>query len=71
MSKFFYWGPLLYHTEINDVDIKNIRSLCIKDIKNDFRKDLAGHIIEEFLIKIGLYNSLWSQRTPKRCKRST
>jgi len=50
MEKFYYWGPLLYHTEIKNKDIKNIKSLCIKDVNKDFRKDLAGHIIEEFSI---------------------
>jgi len=52
MSKFYYWGPLLYNTKINHEDIDKIKLLCDKNrnIKNDLRKDLAGHIKEEYSI---------------------
>jgi uncharacterized protein (TIGR02466 family) len=52
MHKFYYWGPLLYHTEITEEHINKIKSLCNnnKNIKNDVRKELAGHIKEEYSI---------------------
>jgi uncharacterized protein (TIGR02466 family) len=50
MNKFYYWGPLLYHTKIKNEDITQIENLCIKDNKKDFRKDLAGHIKQEYSI---------------------
>jgi hypothetical protein len=52
MHKFYYWGPLLYNTEINNEDINKIKLLCDnnRNIKNDARKGLAGHIKEEYSI---------------------
>jgi uncharacterized protein (TIGR02466 family) len=50
MYKFYYWGPLLYHTKLKNDDIIKIKNLCRKDNKKDFRKDLAGHIKQEYSI---------------------
>jgi hypothetical protein len=50
MSKFYYWGPLLFQTKINNDDIDKILSLCIKEKNKDSRKNLAGHIKEEYYI---------------------
>jgi len=50
MSRFYYWGPLLFHTKISDEDINKILSLCIKEKNKDSRKNLAGHIKEEYSI---------------------
>jgi uncharacterized protein (TIGR02466 family) len=50
MSKFYYWGPLLFHTKINDEDVNKILSICIREKTKDNRKNLAGHIKEEYLI---------------------
>jgi len=50
MNKFYYWGPLLFKTKINNDDINKILSLCIKDKDKDYRKNLAAHIKEEYII---------------------
>jgi uncharacterized protein (TIGR02466 family) len=50
MSKFYYWGPLLFHTKISDEDINKILSICIREKTKDYRKNLAGHIKEEYHI---------------------
>jgi len=49
--QLIYSGPLLFKTKISNTDIKKIGSLCERDVKLDTRKDLAGLIDEEFLIK--------------------
>jgi uncharacterized protein (TIGR02466 family) len=50
VSKFYYWGPLLFHTKISDEDINKILSICIREKTKDSRKVLAGHIKEEYYI---------------------
>ena len=50
MSKFYYWGPLLFHTKISDKDINKILLICTREKTKDIRKDLAGHIKEEYSI---------------------
>ena len=47
---FYYWGPFLYKTKLPDESIKKILSFCKKDILLDYRKELAGHIDEEYLL---------------------
>jgi hypothetical protein len=54
-SKFYYFGPLLYHTKLNDTEVNNLKSLCIKDGKNSMRHRLAGHISEEYAIDSDLF----------------
>ena len=49
-SRFYYFGPLLFHTEINENDLNKINSLCHKDENLNHRKHLAGHINDEFRI---------------------
>ena len=50
MSKFYYFGPLLYHTKINKEDLVHMEKLCQKDPKKHHVKELAGHIDDEFRI---------------------
>jgi len=49
-SKFYYFGPLLFHTKVNENDLKEIDALCHKNEDLNFRKHLAGHIDDEFRI---------------------
>ena len=47
---FYYWGPLLFRTEILEHDLKEIKKLCKKNSKKSFVKKLAGHIKDEYTI---------------------
>jgi len=58
MSKFYYFGPLLFQTKINDNDINKILLLCIKEKNKDCRKKLAGHIKEEYMINTDELNNI-------------
>jgi|LakMenEpi03Aug12_release.lakeMendotaPanAssembly.Ray.scaffolds.fasta_scaffold01482_39 hypothetical protein len=58
MSKFYYWGPLLFQTKINDNDINKILLLCVKEKDKDYRKNLAGHIKEEYTINTNELNNI-------------
>jgi hypothetical protein len=58
MSKFYYWGPLLFQTKVNDNDIDKILSLCVKEKDKDHRKKLAGHIKEEYAINSNELNNI-------------
>ena len=49
-SKFYYSGPLLYHTELNKNDLSNLKKICVKDKTKDYKKYLAGHLEHEYLI---------------------
>jgi len=49
-SKFYYLGPLLFHTEINENHLTEINMLCHKIEELNHRKNLAGHIHDEFKI---------------------
>ena len=48
--EFYHWGPFLYKTKLLTEEIKQIKSLCKKNKKKDFRKNLAGLIKQEYLI---------------------
>jgi len=48
--QFFYWGPFLYKTKIEDEELKKIKLLCKKDKTKDYRKNLAGFIRNEYEI---------------------
>jgi hypothetical protein len=54
--KFYYSGPLLYHTELNKIDLENIKKICIKDKTKDNRKNLTGHLENEYKIDIEKFN---------------
>ena len=58
MSQFYYWGPLLFKTKINDDGVNKILSLCIKEKDKDHRKKLAGHIKEEYTIDAQQLNNI-------------
>jgi len=47
---FFHWGPFLYKAKLTNEEIKQIKSLCKKNKKKDFRKNLAGLIKQEYEI---------------------
>ena len=47
---FYYWGPLLFHTKLDDKSLKQVKKLCKKDPKRSFVKNLAGDIKHEYLI---------------------
>lgn len=57
---FYYWGPLLFQTKINNEDISKLKSICNKDRTNDFRKKLAGIIDHEYKIDIQKYTEIIS-----------
>jgi len=48
--QFYYWGPLLFRTKLNNEDVQKLKSICHKDKKKDFRKKLAGIINHEYEI---------------------
>ena len=56
--KFYYSGPLLYHTQLNKTDLENIKKICKKDKTKDFRKNLAGHLENEYKIDIEKFNEI-------------
>jgi hypothetical protein len=53
---FYYSGPLLYHTQLNKTDLENIKKICIKNKTKDNRKNLAGHLENEYKIDIEKFN---------------
>tara|TARA_Y100001938_G_scaffold148435_1_gene232130 strand:- start:93 stop:665 length:573 start_codon:yes stop_codon:yes gene_type:complete len=50
MFKFYYWGPLLFHTKLDSDALKKIDKLCYKNEDLNHRVRLAGHIQGEYLI---------------------
>jgi len=49
-SKFYFFGPLLFHTEINKNDLNEINNLCHKDEDLNNRKNLIGHVNDVYKI---------------------
>jgi uncharacterized protein (TIGR02466 family) len=64
-SKFYYSGPLLYHTELNKEDINELKKICLKDQKKDNRKNLAGHLNHEYKIDIKKFNDIILKYLPE------
>jgi len=56
--KFYYFGPLLYHTQLEKTDLEEIKKICIKDKTKDYRKDLAGHLENEYKIDTEKFNKI-------------
>ena len=56
--QFYYSGPLLYHTELNENDLNSLKKICLKDKTKDFRKDLAGHLDHEYAIDTKKFNNI-------------
>jgi hypothetical protein len=56
--KFYYSGPLLYHTQLNETDLKNIKKICIKNKIKDYRKNLAGHLENEYVIDVEKFDKI-------------
>ena len=56
--KFYYSGPLLYHTQLEKTDLEEIKKICIKDKTKDYRKDLAGHLENEYKIDTEKFNKI-------------
>ncbi|MAL46883.1 putative 2OG-Fe(II) oxygenase [Hyphomonas sp.] len=50
LSKFYFFGPLLYHVKLKDDDIQKFKTLCVKDENKFYRNNLAGHIKHEYKI---------------------
>jgi len=48
--QFYHWGPFLYKTKLLPEEIEQIKSLCKKDKKKDYRKNLAGLLKEEYTV---------------------
>lgn len=49
-SKFYFFGPLLYHAKLDEKIIDQIKTLCSKDKQKDNRINLAGHLDHEYKI---------------------
>ena len=49
-SKFYFFGPLLYHAKLDEKTLNEIKNLCSKDKQKDFRINLAGHLDHEYVI---------------------
>ena len=49
-SKFYFFGPLLYHAKLDEKTLNEIKNLCSKDKQKDFRINLAGHLDHEYKI---------------------
>lgn len=56
MNKFYYWGPLLYQTKINEEDLNNLSLLCEK--KMSYNTKLAGHLDNQYTIDTNRYMSI-------------
>lgn len=63
--KFYYSGPLLYHTELNKNDLNSLKKICLKDKTKDFRKDLAGHLDHEYTIDIKKFDKIIEKYLPE------
>ena len=55
---FYYSGPLLYHIKLNKTDLENIKKICIKDKTKDVKKNLAGHLENEYSINIEKFDKI-------------
>ena len=56
--RFYYWGPLLFHTQITSKELKTIKKLCKKDPTKSHVKSLAGDIKDEYLIDKNKLNNI-------------
>ena len=63
--KFYYSGPLLYHTELNKNDLNDLKKICLKDKTKDFRKNLAGDLDHEYTINIEKFNKIIEKYLPE------
>ena len=50
VCEVFYWGPMLFKTRMKPDEVQKLLQICNKDKKRDARKDLAGHIEDEFSV---------------------
>jgi|TARA_R110000751_G_C13571916_1_gene458738 hypothetical protein len=48
--QFYHWGPFLYHSSLQPIELMKIKNLCSKNKKKDHRKNLAGLIKHEYRI---------------------
>ena len=58
MSDVYLWGPCLYRTQISKQDVEYVFELCNKNPNNDFRKNLAGHIKDEYTIDVQKFKQI-------------
>ena len=55
---FYYSGPLLYHTELNENDLQNLKKICLKDKTKDSRKNLTGDFDHQYTIDIKKFDEI-------------
>jgi len=48
--KYYHWGPFLYQSLMNKIEINSIKKLCKKDVKKNATKLLSGLIDHEYSI---------------------
>ena len=58
LCEVFYWGPMLFKTKVKPDEVQGLLKICNKNKKNDARKDLAGHIEDEFSVDIPEYSKI-------------
>jgi uncharacterized protein (TIGR02466 family) len=56
--RFYYWGPLLFHTQLTSKELKAIKKMCKKDKTKSHVKSLAGDIKDEYLIDENKLNNI-------------
>jgi|TARA_S200002703_G_scaffold129734_1_gene116876 uncharacterized protein (TIGR02466 family) len=50
LSRFHFFGPLLYHVKLDNDHVEKFKALCLKDKNKVYRNNLAGHIKHEYKI---------------------
>ena len=50
LSRFHFFGPLLYHVKLDDDHLAKLKNLCKRDENKFYRNNLAGHIKHEYKI---------------------
>ena len=58
LCEVFYWGPMLFKTKVKPDEVQGLLKICNKNKKNDARKDLAGHIEDEFSVDMVEYSKI-------------
>ena len=54
----YFFGPLLFRVKIETIALEKVKQLCNKLPENDVRKDLVGHIKEEFRLDTIHFNDI-------------
>tara|TARA_R100001244_G_scaffold121859_1_gene91513 strand:- start:40 stop:648 length:609 start_codon:yes stop_codon:yes gene_type:complete len=56
-ARFYFWGPLLFRTKLDDEQIKDLRKLS-EEAKTDNRKKLVGIIKKELNINVPKFTEI-------------